>query len=446
MAASPQPDGDNRPNNVTRRWLKRVAGSLALIAIGVAVAFVAGEIGVRILRLSAPNFYTYDAYRGWAMSAGAQGWQRQEGNAFISVNQDGFRGPDYPYAKPDDVLRIAVLGDSFTEAQQVPYDETFCAVMRRELSALCPLKTASASDRTHTYDKVEVLDFGCDGYGTAQELITLRRKVWKYSPDIVVLAVFTGNDIRNNSVVLEGDKCRPFYVYRDGKLQLGGPFDDSWRFRMGCFMRFESRHSQLLNRLGDARSYIRTRVRGYFARHKVRKKPAGAEVGLNNLIYRPPATSVWVDAWRVTDAEIAMVNTNVRRHYASFLAVTLANGIQDDPNAGKRARFMRWLGITSLNYPDNQIKELGARDGFPVLNLAPPMQAYAQAHHQYLHGFANTRPGIGHWNAVGHRVAGKLIAARLARMLTTGTIAPATSSASQPAAPSLAPASRQWGS
>ncbi|MGH7987710.1 MAG: SGNH/GDSL hydrolase family protein, partial [Candidatus Binataceae bacterium] len=434
MAVSPQSDGESRPDSSIRRWLRRAAANLALALAGVVIAFIIGEIGVRALGLSAPNFYTYDAYRGWAMSADARGWQRQEGNAFIAINRDGFRGPDYPYAKPDNVLRIAVLGDSFTEAQQVAYDDTFCAVIQRELSALCPLKTVDSSGRTHTYDQVEVLDFGCDGYGTAQELITLRRQVWKYSPDIVVLAVFTGNDIRNNSVVLEGDKCRPFYVYRTSeaaprgaasgrvrepsqKLELGGPFDDSWRFRMGCLVRFESRHSQLLNRLGDARSFIRARVRAHFARRTVRKKPAGTEVGLNNLIYRPPASPVWVDAWRVTDGEIAMVSADVKRHRAAFLAVTLANGIQDDPNPVKRARFMRWLGITSLSYPDDQIKDLGERDGFAVLNLAPPMQAYAQAHHQYLHGFANTRPGIGHWNAVGHRVAGKLIAAKLARML-----------------------------
>ena len=57
---------------------------------------------------------------------------------------------------------------------------------------------------TH-FKRVEVLNFGCDGYGTAQEFILLRDRVWRYAPDVVVLAVFTGNDIRNNSLVLEGD-------------------------------------------------------------------------------------------------------------------------------------------------------------------------------------------------------------------------------------------------
>ena len=59
---------------------------------------------------------------------------------------------------------------------------------------------------------IEVMNFGVDGYGTAQEFFTLLEDVWQFSPDIVVLAFFPGNDVRNNSVILKGDKCRPFFV------------------------------------------------------------------------------------------------------------------------------------------------------------------------------------------------------------------------------------------
>ena len=71
------------------------------------------------------------------------------------------------------------------------------------------------------------MNFGVDGYGTAQELMTLQRKVWAYQPDIVVLAIFLGNDIRNNSVVLEGDQCRPFYVYDKGQIEADRPVEES---------------------------------------------------------------------------------------------------------------------------------------------------------------------------------------------------------------------------
>jgi hypothetical protein len=65
-------------------------------------------------------------------------------------------------------------------------EDDFASVVERRLRAreqLCGMN-------------IETLNFGCDSYGTAQELVTVRRAVWKFSPDIVVLVFFAGNDIR----------------------------------------------------------------------------------------------------------------------------------------------------------------------------------------------------------------------------------------------------------
>jgi len=230
---------------------KRVAANLVLALAGVAVAFIVAEIAVRVTGLAKVSLYTWDAYRGWGLKPGAAGWQREEGAGFVSVNSAGFRGPEWTIAKPPGTLRIAVIGDSFTEAPHVAYDETFCAVAERALGGCKGLGGR----------KVQVMDFGIDAYGTAQELITLRRDVWQYSPDAVVLAFFSGNDVRNNSTVLETDKCRPFYVFQDHKLVLAGPFERSRWFYLSCMMRFESRHSQVLNLIGDAKSDIRSKMK-----------------------------------------------------------------------------------------------------------------------------------------------------------------------------------------
>ena len=281
-----------------------------------------------------------------------------------------------------------------------------------------PLEVAGTSAAARHFRRVEVMNFGCDGYGTAQELITLRQRVWRYAPDVVVLAVFTGNDIRNNSVILEGDKCRPFYIFNGSKLSLGGPFEDSFWFRTNCVLRFESRHSQVLNLLGDANSLLRHRIRAAWpGRHALAAQPAVSEPGLDDAIYQARTDPVWRAAWRVTDAEIAMVQREVNDHHARLLVVTLANGIQDDPDPVAREHYRHFVGAEDLFQPDDQIKGLAAQDGFAVLNLAPPMQRYAETHHEFLHGFSNTRPGIGHWNAEGHRVAGELIAHRLIALL-----------------------------
>ena len=93
--------------------------------------------------------------------------------------------------------------------------------------------------------------------------------------------------MRNNSVVLEGDKCRPFFVHRSGKLVLGGPFEDSSSFRTHCLLRFESRRSQVLNLIGDGRSQLSHLLHDRLAQSHARavNRPVhGVELGLSDFL------------------------------------------------------------------------------------------------------------------------------------------------------------------
>jgi len=411
---------------------RRIAANLALVLMGVLMAFVVAEAAVRLSGLAKVSLYTWDAYRGWGLKPGAAGWQRDEGAGFVRVNRAGFRGPEWTVAKPPDTLRVAVVGDSFTEAPQVAYDQTFCAVAEHALGGCKGLGGK----------RVQVMDFGTDAYGTAQELITLRRHAWRYSPDLVVLAFFSGNDLRNNSTVLESDKCRPFYVYAGDQLILGGPFERSRWFYLSCMVRFESRHSQVLNLIGDAKSDIRSEIKALEAARRSAGVPKPAaraveggfmpvaeqppaplihEPGLEDNIYNPPATPVWRDAWRVTEGIITMMARETAAHPVPLLVVTLANPPQIFPSRTVRGYYLATYRSTDIFYPDERIKALGEREGFDVLNLAAPMQAYADEHQAYLAGFKDTKLGVGHWNAEGHRVAGELIARKICEMLSAKT-------------------------
>jgi hypothetical protein len=383
--------------------MKNFLGKLALTAFGFALALTIVDIGIRVANHWFPYFYCYDTYRGWGLMPGAHGWYRREGVAYVRINRDGFRGPDYARHKAPGTMRVAVLGDSYVEAIQVAEDKTFSTVIGREL-ADCP---------TLKGRRVEAINFGVDGYGTAQELIELQRKVWAYSPDILVLAIFLGNDIRNNSAVLEGDQCRPFYVFDGGRLKLTGPWADSPRFRLWCMARFDYRDLRLLELFRNTWEIVRKGPGGPTPDHPV-------ERAINYSIYKPPADQAWIDAWRITEALISTASAEVKQHGATFLAVTEETGIQAWPDHAVRDRFMRHLGVTDLFYPDRRIEELGRREGFAVLTLAQPLQAYAQDHHVFLHGFPNTPMGFGHWNETGHAQAGHLIAHRLCAMVAAG--------------------------
>jgi hypothetical protein len=397
---------DDMPSRPASRWFHVAITRLGMLLLGVVLGLIVAEAGLRLLGLAHPGLYIFDRYSGWKLRPNAFVLQTQEGRAAVAVNSAGMRDREFSKKKPRNTIRIAVLGDSFTEAKQVPREKTFCAVIERELKA-CPALTGK---------NIQTLNFGCDSYGTAQELMTLRHRVWQFSPDLIVLAICTGNDIRNDSLELEGNKCQPFFSYRDGELVESGEFEQSAWFRFQCMLRFESQRSALLNILGQLRSDMRARWR---RRHApvYQFKAVASELGLDDWSYTPPRTQAQREAWRVAEGEIEMVHQEAAAHGARFLAVTLSNGAQVYPDAAaRRANMLRW-GADNLFYPDFRIKAAGERLGFDVLNLAPSFQEYADRHHVFLHGFSNTQPGAGHWNTAGHRYGGELIARHLCEML-----------------------------
>ncbi len=175
---------------------------LLLTGASTLIALAMVEAALRLADISYPNFYQVDPVLGITLRPDASGWNRTEGEVYVQINQAGFRDDFHPIEKPPNTVRIAVLGDSYSEAIQVELDKTFWSIMEKELPQ-CPAIGGQS---------VEVLNFGVSGYGTAQELLLLRARVWEYEPDIVILAVTAENDISDN--------------YRDLKLVDYVPYFD----------------------------------------------------------------------------------------------------------------------------------------------------------------------------------------------------------------------------
>src|ERR1043166_6105283 len=194
---------------------KKLLARLLLVSGGVFVALLLLEVSLRLVGYSSANFYRRDNVVGTTLRPRAEGWWTREGSDYVRINSDGLRDIEHSITKPANTLRIAVLGDSYAEALQLPMQKAFWAVMESKLRACSRIANQN----------VEVINFGVSGYGTAQELLTLRQRVWKYDPDLVLLAVTTGNDVSDNSRLLKRDSASPYFVLSDGKLIL----DDSFR-------------------------------------------------------------------------------------------------------------------------------------------------------------------------------------------------------------------------
>jgi hypothetical protein len=268
-----------------------------------------------------------------------------------------------------------------------------------------------------------VINFGVSGFSTARELITLRQRVWQYSPDIVLLLVTTGNDVRDNSRLLNREYAAlplPYFVYRDGALVL----DDSVLRARNESLGFRLQHSSL----GDSLSWLRRNVRllglidevrtdlqNYRLKQKTVSRGFGDEAGIDAQVYAEPDSPAWVEAWRVTEGLLIQMRDEVKEHGAKLLVVTGSNGIQVYPDPAVRRDFMRRSGVSDLFYPDRRIKALGEREGIEVLNLAPTLQEYADQNKTFLHG----TNGLGHWNVLGHHLVGEQIAETLCQTAAT---------------------------
>ena len=393
--------------------IERWAQNLALLLASILASLAVVELGLRAADVSYPLLQERDEQRGSALRPGASGWWRGEGAGFVRINKDGLRDRDHPQSKPENTIRLAILGDSYAEARSVALEDTFWSVLERELNR-CESRQGK---------NVEVINFGVTDYGTAQELLTLRHHVWQYDPDVILLAFFAGNDVRNNSRALEHKAYRPFFTVEGDNLVLDNFFKQSLPYRL-----LDSWYGQLVLRLSDYFRTVQVLRQGLVKTYVMLKRQAvrrsaiakttddqtDVDAGVDHAsIFNEPKDPVWQEAWQITERLISTMADEVERKGAEFLVVTLTTGIQVEPDRNRREELRRRLEISDLFYPDQRIQALGRREGFRVVSLAAPFQRYAEQRGVFLHGFVNTALGTGHWNEDGHRLAGNLIASEL---------------------------------
>jgi hypothetical protein len=400
-----------------RTWRRR----LLLVGFGIIFGLVLVEIGLRITGYSYPEFYVSDAQRGYSLRPDMEGWYRKEGEAYVHINSNGLRDREHSKIKPANTFRIAVLGDSFVEALQVPFEDSFCHIVERQLRS-CPVMAGH---------DVEVINFGVSGYGTAQELITLRNQVWQYSPDLVLLAVTTNNDISDNSAALKKTNQIPYFVWRDEKLVEDDSFLQAPSFQsrnnfLGRAGRWFRDHLRIVQAIQQAAFTLRVmREQRAAAKSSQPAKTAGGtqpsvaptdELGVDNLVYREPSEPVWINAWTVTEQLIKTMRSEVESKGVVFAVTTLSNPPQVLPNPANREAFLQRVGARDIFYPDNRIAQFCRREGIAVATLAPAMQQYAQQNNLMLHGFGKDI-GNGHWNVAGHHIAGQLAGDEICKLL-----------------------------
>jgi lysophospholipase L1-like esterase len=378
-----------------KRSHELLAGAL-LALFGVFFSLLLLEAGVRFLHLVPDRFWEPDADLGVRLVAGKKGWWTQEDREFvvpIQINSQGRRDIERDFHKPEGVRRVLVLGDSFVEAMHVPLEAVFFRQLEERLV-----------ERLPSGPRVEVIAAGVSGYGTAGELLYLRREGKRYRPDVVLLSFYPGNDIKNNSPELE-DKLKPIYGADGALLRVSGQAAkdkaSGWRAivarsRAYLFLR----QLLLVRQPGLAQRLVRLGL----LRPDALRVPAQRDgIPVDFGVYEEPVSAEWQRAWSHTERLLDELHRTSRELGAQLALMIVSTRDQVYPDSWQRIvaanpvmQQRRW----DLDAPQRRVEAWCRDRGVPYLAMAPLFREVASRGGEALH-FAQD----GHWTKAGHTLA-----------------------------------------
>jgi hypothetical protein len=392
------------------RWGRRVG--LACCAAGVSLALAEAGARVSLYRSLFPSLggpmqtlRQPHPTRGWALVPDGQArLSTLDYSVTVRTNSRGLHDIEHDLRPREGVFRIVVLGDSFMEAYQVELDECLPRRLQRRLSGR----------------DVEVVNLGVGGYGTIQEYITLLEEGLAYEPDLVLLAFFAFNDVRNNERWLEGNLRarsvptmrtfgRPYAVIEpdSGELRIEYPdFQEisSW---------VEQRRRTKVRYLADVSVVARLTENALerLGANQDRALPShdpniwlGAHIldfADQGDLSRAEYARHWEDGWSISLRSIGAIRDLAEEHGARFAAFLVPHVIEvdDDEYAEIRKRFP-WIEF-ERSAPTARVLNYAHEHGISVLDLSPAFR------NQYILGqgpYYYQRED-NHWNPQGHALA-----------------------------------------
>ncbi len=384
MPSTPRTTRDLRPG-----WLRRARGlsaNLGLLGGSLVFSLLLGELGVRLFSPIGPALLVADPVVGKRFVAGftERVFVPECGCAVdIRFNRDGLRGRDRPLRPPPGRHRIALIGDSMIASLATEEERTIARQLERRL------------ERCGTASRFEVLNGGISSSSTGSELALYREVLSRYSPELVILAFYEGNDLADNSAEL----TRATRLYFD--------LDEAGRLRQLPFARAPQPLSRWLDR--HSRLYVWQKDAVRRARAALRSRVG--EVDATDLVFAEPEPEAVARAWAVTDALVRAFRDEVEARGARLVLVSIpaAVSIYDDlwTELAERARAK---GIRLR--PDHatlRLERLGREASVPFLSLRPSFLSATPHRDSRLAAEQLFIEGRYHWNDRGNALAAEAV-------------------------------------
>lgn len=389
--------------------VKRTLRLLVILALQAVVVLVLLEIGLRLLRphhrglgallyraTAETDFSAVDSLPELLRKTPAGYRPCVEEHGYV-LNSSSFRTPEYEAARPAEVYRVLLLGDSFTYGV-VPQADHWATVLAEGLSSL-------------EVGEPEVLNLGVPGTGLPFHLRLWQIEGRRLSPDLVVLGFFVGNDFLDelgNSPGWQGLSDRlalASYSYRalrnllrlgrgGGEVRPPGEGVAGERREGGC---------------GDELPGFQDRFRG--------DQPTMAADLYAEIEAERMGLCLTAERWKFdlrldrVASLLRQLSQEVGEAGARLVVLLIPDEFQVDPEvrAEAAAAAGRELEEYDLDRPQRELARFLAAHRIEYLDLLPHFRRRARQEVLYL-------PRDSHWNRAGNRLA----AERLLELLRRG--------------------------
>jgi lysophospholipase L1-like esterase len=333
-----------------------------------------------------------------------------EFNYLWENNSLGMRDPERKLEKDAETFRVLFLGDSFVQGYGVPREQSMVALLEQNLNQPPRSKT------------IEVLNGGVFGYSPFLEYLYLRELMPKLKPDLVLLALFLGNDVGDDNFYTgdahynSSDGSFSFETNRwpwtalDQAIEKEKPSAPTqtppanqsvpastgphlWRLIKWCLNK-----SRLFRTIGDVWDDWRERQESY-AQTKARNDFLDAhrdDIRYNLAAVNYPAAEPRrrLEYWQPTKLYLTQIHQLCAAQHTPLVLIVI-------PGA-------KISQATSFPEPYQILDQLGEELSTPVIQLLPSFRTLRYDEMKF--------KVDGHWNAKGHRAAATILNRELRKL------------------------------
>lgn len=377
---------------------KRVVTS-ALVVLGIVFGALMAEGLIRVaqhpLKLFPDRIYQPDKFVGWVHIPDKSGihFNNGEFEVKVKINSKGLRDYEYSYQKPPGVFRILLLGDSFTEAIQVPLEDSWPKVLEQLLN------------NGESTPKIQVINAGVGSYGTDNALLLYEHEVNKYEPDLVILTFHLTDPVDNDHQTgLIDSNPKPYFVLDNGTLVLRNyPVNTSGLNRVAGFMKERSYMAfffgkVLTGRGGQLVSFLT--AQGLLPKAE---KPTLSYYSSYLQDYPPELER----AWKITGSLLTELKGQVEKRGARLVVIFAPDSEQIEEEVWQEVidkHSRPGEGEWNQTKPNVVLDGLLNKADIPLLQLLPGFRQRYKDNGKPLHYRRDS-----HWNLEGNRLAAQLI-------------------------------------